>query len=89
MALGANSFDVLRLVLKQGGVLVILGTAIGLLLAAALTRWIRSMLFQVSSTDSGTYVLVTGFLIAVALIACWIPARRAASVDPMIALRAE
>jgi putative ABC transport system permease protein len=89
MALGANSYDVLRLVLKQGGMLVILGTTIGLAAAAGLTRWMKSLLFEVSTTDAFTFGFVTLLLIGVALIACWIPARRAAKLDPMIALRAE
>jgi putative ABC transport system permease protein len=89
MALGASSRDVLRLVLKQGGILIMIGSFIGVLASVALTRLMKSLLFDVSTTDVTTFAAVTGLLIVIALIACWIPARRAASVDPLIALRAE
>ncbi len=89
LALGAQPGDVLRLVLGQGMKLVGFGIALGLTGAVALTRWMATLLFEVKATDPMTYVLVAGVLIATALLACWIPARRAAKVDPMIALRCE
>jgi predicted permease len=89
MALGAQKKDVLRMVLGQGLMLLGAGTAIGLAGAFALTRFIASLLYEVTPTDLLTYVVVVGLLGAVALIASYIPARRAAKVDPMIALRYE
>lgn len=89
MALGASSRDVLRLVLKQGGLLILIGSFIGIIASLVLTRLMKSLLFEVSTTDATTYAAVTGFLVLIALLACLIPARRAASVDPLIALRAE
>ena len=89
MALGAQTRDVLRLVLQQGMTLALLGTVIGIAVAAALTRWLKSLLFEVSATDPLTYAAIAVLLCGVALLACWIPARRAAKVDPMIALRCE
>src|SRR5262249_62193986 len=88
-ALGAQHRDVLRLVLRQGGALVGLGLALGLLGASATTQAMRSLLFGVSSTDLLTFVSVALLLTLVALLACWIPARRATKVDPLIALRCE
>jgi putative ABC transport system permease protein len=69
--------------------LALVGVAMGLLAAWALTQVIESLLFEVSATDPLTFVAITALLTFVALVACWIPARRAASVDPMIALRHE
>ncbi len=89
MALGAQKRDVLRLVLGQGLVLLSAGTAIGLAGAFALTRFIASLLYEVTPTDLVTYVAVVGLLGAVALLASYIPARRAAKVDPLVALRYE
>jgi putative ABC transport system permease protein len=89
MALGAQKMDVLRLALGQGLVLLGAGTAIGLAGAFALTRFIASLLFEVTPTDLPTYVGVVGLLGAVALLASYIPARRAAKVDPLVALRYE
>jgi putative ABC transport system permease protein len=89
LALGAQRGDVLWLVLKRGLKLASAGVAIGLLASLALTRLIKELLFGVSATDPLTFAVIAVLLIAVALLACWIPARRAAKVDPMVALREE
>ncbi|MFY9575032.1 MAG: FtsX-like permease family protein, partial [Blastocatellia bacterium] len=89
MALGAQSRDVLRLILSQGLRLALLGVALGLGAAFALTRWMESLLFGVSATDTLTFAAIAVLLIAVALVACWIPARRATRLDPLTALRHE
>lgn len=89
MALGAQSRDVLRLVLKDGLILVGLGVGIGLVAAAAASRLLSSFLYGISPTDAGTFAAVSLLLTATALVACFIPARRATKVDPMVALRYE
>ncbi|HEX5725048.1 MAG TPA: ABC transporter permease [Longimicrobiaceae bacterium] len=89
MALGAQRADVLRLVLRQGVVLAGAGTLLGLAGAAGVTRVLRSMLFGTPPTDPLTFAVVGALLLGVALLASWIPARRATRVDPMVALRAE
>jgi putative ABC transport system permease protein len=89
MALGAQRFDVLNLVVGQGMRLVITGVVIGLLGSFALTRVLASVLFKVEPADPLTYVTVTFSLCAAALLACYIPARRATKVHPMVALRSE
>jgi len=89
VALGAQSADVLRLVVGQGLRLVALGVALGLMAALALTRLMKKLLFEVSATDPMTFAGVALLLALVALLACWLPARRAAKVDPMVALRCE
>jgi len=89
MALGAQTRDVLKLVLAQVGRLAAAGVAIGLISAFALTRLIKSLLFGVSATDPVTFIFVALLLTIVAVLACYVPARRAAKVDPMIALRSE
>jgi putative ABC transport system permease protein len=89
MALGAQRGDVHRLIIGQGLGMSIAGIALGLLAAFALTRWIRTLLFEVAPTDPLTFVSVSGLLAAVALLACYLPARRAADVQPMHALRWE
>jgi len=89
MALGAQVNDVLKLVLKQGMMLVVMGEIIGLVGALALTRLIRGLLFGVTPNDATTFVVVAAVLGIVALLACYFPARRATKVDPLIALRYE
>jgi putative ABC transport system permease protein len=89
LAVGARPRDVLALVIKQGMLLTLTGTAIGIGVAFGLTRLLSSLLFQVSATDPLTFGGVAAILLAVAFFACWIPARRATKVDPMIALRYE
>jgi putative ABC transport system permease protein len=89
VALGASRADVLRLVVGQGLRLVALGLGLGLMAAMALTRLMEKLLFEVSATDPATFTCVAALLILVALLACWIPARRATKVDPITVLRTE
>jgi putative ABC transport system permease protein len=89
MALGAHRPAILLMVLRAGMALTLIGIAIGLAGAFVLTRWMSSMLFGVSASDPLTYVAVLLVSLAAALLACAIPARRATSVDPLVALRYE
>lgn len=89
MAMGAQPREVLAMILGQGAKLIALGLAIGLLIAFASAKVMSSLLYQVSAADPLIYLLVPLLLATVALLACFIPARRAMRVDPMIALRAE
>ena len=89
LALGARSSHVLRLILQQGIALALIGVAAGVGAALMLTRLMRSLLFQVGTTDLATFVLVALGLVAVVLLACYVPARRATKVDPLTALRYE
>ena len=89
IALGAEDRDVLRLVVRQGMILAFVGTALGILAALAVTRVLSSFLYAVTPSDPLTFVVASSLLLAVALGACFIPARRATKVDPMVALRYE
>jgi ABC-type antimicrobial peptide transport system permease subunit len=89
MALGARAEDVLRLVLRQGMAPVLAGLALGLGGAAVASRVLRGLLYGVASTDPATYLAVAAFLSAVALVASYLPARKASLADPVDALREE
>jgi ABC-type antimicrobial peptide transport system permease subunit len=89
VALGAQQHDVISLVIKQGTVLVLLGAGFGVTAALGLTQYLRSLLFGVEPMDPLTFASVVILLFLIALAACYIPARRASRVDPMIALRYE
>ena len=89
LALGSQTADVLKLVIGQGMKLVVIGVAFGLAMSFALTRLVASLLFEVSATDPVTFAATASLLMAVAALACYLPAGRATKLDPMIALRAE
>ena len=89
LALGAQATDVLRLVLKQSLTLAAVGVVIGLLASFALSHLIKNLLFDITANDPLTFTAVAVMLTLVTLLACWIPARRATKIDPMIALRQE
>jgi putative ABC transport system permease protein len=89
MALGASRRDVLKLVVRQGMKLTFIGVALGLVASLALTRTMKNLLFNVSATDPATFGAIALLLIAVALLACFVPARQATKVDPLVALRCE
>ena len=89
LALGATRSDVLKMVLRQGAGVTAVGLAVGIAGSAIVTRWLESMLVDISRIDPLSYIVVTGLFSAVALAACWIPARRATNVDPIVALRCE
>jgi ABC-type lipoprotein release transport system permease subunit len=89
MALGAHPQDVMRLMLRRGMFWVFAGTATGLAGAYAATRLLESLLYEVQATDPASFAIATGLLVASAIAACYIPARRAMRVDPMVALRYE
>jgi ABC-type antimicrobial peptide transport system permease subunit len=89
MALGAQRGNMFKLVLKDGFKLAIIGIAVGIAGALALTHYLRSLLFGISATDPIIFAGISLMLIAITLLACFIPARRAMRVDPMIALRYE
>jgi ABC-type antimicrobial peptide transport system permease subunit len=89
MALGARRESILGLVLKEGMGMTLAGVVAGMLLAFGVTRFLAGLLFGVTPTDAPTFAAMVLFFGAVALLACWVPARRATRVDPTVALRAE
>lgn len=89
MALGAKARDVMWLVVRQGMACALIGIAVGLMAAYGLTRLMKTLLFNVTATDPATFVAISCLLIGIALLAAWLPARRATKVDPLIALRHE
>jgi putative ABC transport system permease protein len=89
MAIGAPSREVRWMVLRGGGTLAGLGVLLGIAASLGLTRYLSGMLFGISTLDPLTYVAAAAILFGVALLACWVPARRASKVDPVVALRAD
>jgi putative ABC transport system permease protein len=89
MALGAQHVNILSWAIRQGMLPTVIGMTVGLGASAALTRLMKGLLFEVSATDPMTFVASALLLTSVAFLACWIPARRAAKVDPLVALRCD
>src|SRR5262249_11795738 len=89
MALGARTADICRLILGQAAVMIAAGVVAGLILAAGATRLFKSLLVGVAATDAASFALTTALLVVVGVAASYIPARRAASIDPLVALRNE
>jgi ABC-type antimicrobial peptide transport system permease subunit len=89
MALGATSGGVLRMVLARGLSVAMTGLSVGVAAAFGLTRWMESLLYGVSASDALTFTAASGVLLVVAAVACWLPARRASRVDPLVSLRME
>jgi ABC-type antimicrobial peptide transport system permease subunit len=89
MALGAQLSDVQKLILKQGMLLAAIGSSFGMVIAFGGARMMKSLLYGVSASDPITFASVALLLLGVAFVACWLPARRASRIEPMIALRAE
>ncbi len=89
LALGAQPSAVRKLVIRRGMALTLIGVVIGLIAAFGLTRLIKTLLFEVSATDPVTFVVIAILLAGVSLMACYLPARRATKVDPIIALKYE
>jgi putative ABC transport system permease protein len=87
LALGASKEDVVRLLLRQGLSMTFMGVVTGLIVSAVLTRVLKSMLFQISSLDLLTFALATFLFLLIAILACYLPARRAASVDPLMVMK--
>jgi putative ABC transport system permease protein len=89
MALGAQRVDALKLIVGQGMRLAFIGIVIGLLGSIALTRFIETLLFEVRASDPLTYALIASLIVVVSALACYLPARRASKVDPLVALKYE
>ena len=89
LALGAQRSDLLRLILQQGMTVVAVGILFGIVASIGLTRLIATLLYGISATDPITFLTLSLALLLVALVACWLPARRASAVDPMVALHTE
>jgi putative ABC transport system permease protein len=89
MALGAERIDIVKLIVRQGLSLVLIGTGLGLVIALALTRVLKSLLFGISATDPLTFTVIVTLMMFVGFLACYLPARKATKVDPLVALRYE
>jgi ABC-type antimicrobial peptide transport system permease subunit len=89
MALGARPGEVLWMILREGFIMILTGTALGLLLAAGVAKLVSGLLFDVGALDPAVFILVPLLLASAALLACWVPARRATKISPMAALRTE